>query len=234
MIDFSTLELGDKVRITRYMIGRMTASGPAPDDSVVGKVGFVTKIGVERYKSGYVRSTWVDVRVPGLPGDRYPFVHIDDHDRYEALELVEKGKGPAVAGVDYPFTEDELRSMRWEAFKVLVGLALQPIALEHEGWSNRGTWMANLYLTNKPAAMAQVPALIRKRDGKINPDRLAKLFSASGLELDDSIFDPPFDIPQEFKTWHIPGLWDAMHVHWDEIADDLATSHKRENASKQG
>lgn len=226
-VNYAEIEVGDRVRVEQYLTGRLYPN-PHPDHKVIGQIGIVVKKArqIRSYGDGPVM---LYVRLPNThsPSEAVIRTFSASESHYELVSLVSKGNGQARPGIEYQLSESELRQDRWLSY--LKKLDLEHRDFSHQGWSNAATWMANQYLTNEPGAMRQIPAMIRK-DGTINPNKIEKLFKSTRLKLDSWVFEPPIEPPSEFAGWRIPGLASRTAVNWQEIADDLAQSHKERAA----
>lgn len=208
--------VGDLVRIKPYQVQTMSGLWVEAWDS--GKLAIIQGFGSS--------SDWIykpidmaDLRLISEGTPEAPILCCSSSDLLEGLELVTKGPGRLELGVTHPFSERELKEQRWQAW---IAKCLGH-DYTHEGWSNTATWCANLALTNDRKAMDRVYAL-RRKDGSINPDRLAKLFYEAKLSVDPEFFEPVFDPPE---SWAKPNcVIKLRQIDWQEIADDIAQNAK--------
>ena len=96
-----------------------------------------------------------------------------------------------------------------------------------EGWANAATFLAHTYITQSRAACTAVER-IRRRDGRINPDKLRDLFEALTSRevippVDDWALEPALDIPEEFAH-----LRDTVKpaIKWSEICDFMLRTYR--------
>lgn len=201
-----TATVGDRVRITRHMIGRMVAGGPWHDESVEGKDGIITLIDVRKWDRRVAYIRMIDTG--------YVF-GLDEFDRnHWGFETVAKGNGTVTPGVDYPFTEDELRKQRFDTFVARV----RAVDQRHQGYSNAATFLAVLYLRNHSGFMRHILPDLQRKDGTVNPDRLRSMFYSLKLTIDAWAQACPIELPPEFARYNIPGM---PRVNWDEVAADF-------------
>lgn len=137
----------------------------------------------------------------------------------DQCSVVVEGPGKVVLGETHPFSPNELRQQRWAAWEARCLAA----DTRHQGWSNTATFLAHLYLTNEARLVQPIRAL-RRKDGSINPNRLAKLFHDARLAVDPWALEPPIEVPEEFKDW----VRSKHHqwVNWGEVAAQVACEIK--------
>jgi hypothetical protein len=214
---YSHIEVGDKVRVTRYVIGRLYPDA-RDDPDTVGKLFLVCEITPLLWRSsGKVRGYSYKLRrlEQSL---RYPFTQIDSDDSQEGMELISKGDGTCIPGVHYQLNEKELVRQRWDAFDAVH----KTVDYRHNDWSNAASWMANMYLTQEKRH-ADAILQMKRKDGTVNPAKIEKYFYRSGLRLEDWVFKCKLDVPEEFGRWGFRVRTPTM-PDWQEIADEFAAS----------
>lgn len=208
--DHTAFEVGDTVRVKKCIIGRLTAL-PCEDESVVGQLAIVT---TKHVPDGRTYDASITARV--LSNGKT--LHHNWRDReYQSFELVAKGKGVCVPGVDYAFTEDELRGQRLSAFVDRI----KAHDFRHEGFTNAATYLAALYLLNDGPTRPLLQGL-RRKDGSLNPTRLERLFYQRKMTIDEWAYQCPVDTPAEFERYNIPQLHTRAGLRWQEVADHIA------------
>lgn len=206
-------QLGDVYRITRYMIGRLYPN-PSHDKTIEGQEAIVI---AKRGCDVWPHKEQVVLRVLSS-GERISHDWHEHH--HQAFELVRKGDGIVVPGVTYPFTEDELRDQRWQAFLARV----EAKDVSHQGFSNAATYLAWLYLNNESGFVRYDLPSLRRKDGTVNPNKVRTSFERRGLVVDSWARECPIDIPREFAGRVIHGLAGRMAVKWQEVADAFAST----------
>lgn len=129
--------------------------------------------------------------------------------------LVAKGPGRFELGVTHPYSEEELKQQRWDAYVARVHLH----DLTHQGYSNSATFLAALYLDQSTAFRAQLPGMWRK-DGTVNADKVRKAFGQLGMTIDPWAYECPVEAPEEFQHYHNP-IRAKLNVNWDEVAAEF-------------
>lgn len=210
---YKSLQPGDVVRVTRYMVDRLSALGPMHDESVEGREAVV--ISLNQKCEPYLGPRSVSLR---LLENNQNSPHWISFDRYPAddwsAELVRRGRGFVTAGVDYQLSPNEAQDLRFEELK----RRLHSIDWSYQGYSNAPTFLAALYLRNHAPFMASLASL-RRRDGTINPNKVERAFRDARLSVDPWAYCFPIDIPDEFKH-HSLGRYQPQ-VKWSEVAADF-------------
>lgn len=204
------LRVGDTVRVKPYQVQSM--SGLWAESGKSGCTAIVT--GFKRDYSWRSRYTHAVLRVLSRDGQSA----WQDSEPFDRLELVERGPGHFVLGQTHPFTPDELRHQRWQAFVQ----KLEHLDLSHQGFCNPATFLAWLYLNQEPAAHAALRGYVRK-NGTINPNRVEKLFRQLKLTVDPWAFECPLDMPAEFSK-HLNPAARRQRVDWQEVAGTFASA----------
>lgn len=199
------IEIGDTVRVKPYQA--QTMSGLWHEGYKSNVIGQVCSF----CKDYDWRSGPNMVRFRALSADSYA-AWFDNHSISE-VELIKKGNGTFEVGVTQPFSWQELRDQRLAVFEA----KLWNVDTTHQGFSNAATFLVHLYLNQDARILAQVHTL-RRKDGTINPVRLKKLFFKCRLKVDDWAFEPPLEVPDEFKHW--AHRW-RQRVNWHEVADNF-------------
>lgn len=143
--------------------------------------------------------------------------------KIDGLKLVAKGPGRFELGVTHPFSEEELKKQRWDAYVVRAHLH----DLTHQGYSNPATFLAALYLDQSTAFRAQLPDMWRK-DGTVNADKVRKAFGQLGMTIDPWAYECPVEAPEEFQH-HINPIRAKLNVNWDEVAAEFTRDKMRES-----
>lgn len=118
---------------------------------------------------------------------------------YVSVDAV--GDGQVIPGRDYRESEGEVARKKF-------------MATDHtyEGYTNRPTYLAALYLRADGKHNPAIRAMVRK-DGSINPNRVRKYFYGAKLKIDD-------------WAWYTPGIVERIEfrnaVNWEEIAKEFA------------
>jgi hypothetical protein len=133
------------------------------------------------------------------------------------IEITSKGNGTFKVGETCPYSEQELFDQRLAAFdlKVLKAKA----SVDANGFCNMATHLAQLYIVNDQAALREARSQ-RRKDGTINPDKVKKIFYRHRLQVDDWAFEPPIEIPHEFKPFVLRQGW-GFDIDWKEVADNI-------------
>lgn len=205
------LNPGDTVRIKDYLVTNLY--GQDYPGRYCGKQGVVIKL--------YEQGRWplfADVTLRVMADDLSSAVEALVPSQH--LELVERGPGFFKLGQTHPFSEQELSEQRWERYVQ----ACQAAELTHEGFANPATFLAWMYLNQEPSAHHRLCQFVRK-DGRINPNKVQKLFSDSKLDVDAWAYEFPVPVPAEFaaKRWGHP-IAERLQVNWQEVADTIARS----------
>lgn len=213
-----TLEAGDVVRITTYMVGLLATGGPWHDATVEGKEFIVTHRYQRPTDPAHVWRLCLR-RLHNDPNGAPRSIIVQTYDDgLNAMELVRKGRGVAIPGEDYELTEGEKKELRWRAFEQkLLG-----IDWSYNGYSNAATYLAALYLRNERAWHDTKLPSLRRKDGSLNPNRVEKAFTDLGLKVDDWAFGFPIDIPTEFANYAL-GRY-RPKVNWQEVADEFKST----------
>jgi len=171
------------------------------------------------------RIGWIDGVVPGeysWSGSKYRVVilpniqswnHQSDSIEYvpiDTVSLLAKGDGKRpVPGLTYPFLPVQLRDIAYFEWDWLM----RHTDHRHNGFDNLATHLAWLYLNNESKALQAVRRQYRK-DGSVNPNKVAKIFKEHGLKIDDWALEPQIDPPAGIRVWdkHRP------HVNWEQVA----------------
>lgn len=136
-----------------------------------------------------------------------------DH-RIRELDLVQKGPGRFELGVTHPYAPWELKMERY-------GHVLQRFMSHdwtHQGFSNAATFLAWLYLSQEEGLVDRLRAM-RRVDGTVNENKVAKLFYTARLTIDPWAYEIPFHVPAEFSGW-VSRFKPC--VDWREVADQFS------------
>lgn len=201
-------EIGDTVYVnpykTRNMNGELVEGWPS------GKTGIILKL---TKKYDWQRApTGVNLRIMSDDGRNAESAWMCP---IEHLTLVSKGPGRVELGVTHPFSQDELREQRWEAYVEAAHAA----DLTHQEFCNQATFMAHLYLDQDTRFRKELPSLWRK-DGTVNPDKVRKAFHRLGLQVDPEVFECPVEAPEEFRLRPNP-IAGKLNIDWDEVAAEF-------------
>ena len=200
------LDIGDTVRIKPYTVETLYGDRIEPSDS---------------RKAGILLRAFQDYDWRSAPNMAVLRVLMDSGEAWivrdrplTELELVEKGNGTFLLGVTHPFSEKELQGQRLDAWR-------QKWAdhdRTHQGYSNAATFCAWVQLQNNSSCLDQLHRM-RRKDGTINPDKVAKLFRDSRFTVDAWALDCCIDIPAEFEhhRWRY-----RERVNWAEVAAEFA------------
>lgn len=136
------------------------------------------------------------------------------------LELLEATEGEVVPGKTCPYSRSELREM-------YVKQQLEKIEkydFTVQGYRNMATHVAALYLDQDPRFHQQLQSL-RRADGTVNPNKVAKAFTQLGLEVDPDALEAPSDF-STIDLGYYRNLKEAIRKHqaidWNEVAEDFA------------
>lgn len=198
----SDCTVGDIIRITRYMLGRMYEN-PTNDMTRVGKEAVVVSV----QRSTYGSAKQITCRQL-LSGEQETLEVYSGHEDFEYVRTLD---GPVVPGVTFPWTERELINQRWAAFLQ----KLEGFDHSHQGFSNPATFLAWLYLKNDAQACGQLKSMQRK-DGTVSTAKVHRLFSVRRFKVDDWALECPIDVPAEFQNWVETRKGRA--VCWAEVA----------------
>lgn len=161
--------------------------------------------GLVFWEKDHVRVRFVDVRGHWETAANYRVWDV------RWIEVLELGSGEIADG-SYELMQEEIWDQRWKA-----------LDHTHQGWSNPPTFLAQLYLDNDSRHQGAVLGMVRK-DGSINPTRLATYFRRSGLHIDGwSWYPDPF--PQHYRY--------RYRVNWSEIAVFFANKAKEHRAFRE-
>lgn len=200
------LVAGDNVRIRPYKSTNLYGDSITPSDS--GREGQIVKI--------YCKYDWYSIpdmaMVRMLTGDDAWVTSRP----LGGLDLISKGQGFHEVGVTHPFSERELRQQRLSAFDARI----KSFRGDYNGWSNAATEIAFILLNNDSAAMHLVNA-VRRRDGTVNPTKVARIFADRKLLVDEWAFEPALEVPAEFTSLIHSMGW-RQKINWDELAVNLA------------
>lgn len=127
------------------------------------------------------------------------------------------------AWVTHPYSEEELKQQRWDAYVARVHLH----DLTHQGYSNSATFLAALYLDQSTAFRAQLPGMWRK-DGTVNADKVRKAFGQLGMTIDPWAYECPVEAPEEFQHYHNP-IRAKLNVNWDEVAAEFTQEKMKDS-----
>lgn len=215
------LALGDIIEFTKYMVGHLAADGPSSCDEKIGKQAIVVKI--TPVKSNFSRSDTNTYELRYLTGnvgslDWIAITHYGALDRWNSYGhkefiIVKNGHGAPIEGVDYQLTEHEYWKRRWNAFT-------ESLPFGYNGWRNVASYLAHLYLNNESKFHNMLPQL-RRKDGTINPDKVAKAFKQLKLEIDAWAYECPKDCPKEFQSCIDSYLRKFNQVDWAAVAHEF-------------
>jgi len=199
-----SLSVGDTVRVKPYQTQSMCGLWSTGYKS--GLTAIVTG-----FKKDYDWRTIPNIAILRLINKDGEDAYQDSHPISE-LTVIEKGPGRFELGVTHPLLKDELKKLRYMS----VYEKIHSFDLRTQGFSNAATYLADLYLSQDPRAQDQIKGMVRK-DGSINPKKVAKLFYQLKLKIDPWALQRPIDPPEEFRnhSFHDSHLY---QVHWDEVA----------------
>lgn len=136
------------------------------------------------------------------------------------LEVVEAVAREVIVGKTCPYSRQELQEM-------FVAQQLEKIEqhdFKVEGYKNMATYLAAVYLNQNSQFHRQLDSL-RRANGTINPNKVAKAFTQLGLSIDSQAFEPPIVLstPERFRYQAIvQALNKHQAVDWDEVAEDFS------------
>ena len=194
------LLLGDVVRAT-YEVGRMAAGGPWLETS-----GGVV-ISLRKQYDWQHEATLATIR------NVDPEVFCAEHDiKISGVEAVlQVGTGEVIPGITYQFSKHELYEQRMRVLEA----EFTTIDWTYQGWSNAMTFLANAYLQQEPRAHAWI-AQAKRRNGSINPNKIAKIFSDLKLSVDSWSNQYPVVSEEMLAVKWLK--W--PRINWQEIADE--------------
>jgi hypothetical protein len=204
------LRVGDTVRVKPYQTQNM--SGHWSEAYLSNRTGVIISLHADY--SWRREPTHARIRMPEGDGDGT----WNSDAALAQLELVSKGNGTFELGVTHPFSPKELRLQRWADFQARANAA----DLSHQGYSNRATFLAWMYLNQEPKVHAELPHLWRQ-DGTINPNKLHGLFARYQMEIDEGAYMCPLETPVDLVGYGNP-IRAKLGINWDEVAAEFTRS----------
>lgn len=204
---------GDRLKVKPYKTQSM--NGEWWDGYMVGRECWVIGFG-----RSYNRKCKPNTPLSGF--DEAQVVYMPEHGKecytwvdIELLELVEVGKGrPPLIGIDTPLPEYYVEHTPVEDWLY----RFRNFNQTYEGFTNAATYLADLSLRNDRIAMCSLPHL-RRKDGSINPSKIAKLFSQRKLSVDEWALELPIDPLEGWVNSWLTRF--KPKINWVEVAHNF-------------
>lgn len=212
------IAVGNKVRIKQHFTTNLY--GDTYEAHNVGREGYVVRFSKkydwEREPSQAVIRLYCDLNEQtGEYGQAY-----ESFESIEHLEVIEATVGPVIAGQTCPYSRAELQSL-------FIQQQVQRVHSHDftaQGYKNMATHLAAMYL-NQDCRFHQQIEQLRRVDGTINPNKIAKAFKSLGLKIDELAFEAPLEF-SNFNRLMYREIYQAIDKHqavdWAEVADDFS------------
>lgn len=217
--------LGDKVTIKAHTwFARLYPDIPIHDERSEGWV--VARIGepllLPRY--GEVQAVLERIDKHGYLERRFKSLDV--------LELVKRGKGTMVPGIDRPLSGSEKIDLQEIDWLIKIHRVLREI-MPYQGYANAATFSAAVSLANDANFVNQLAPTMRRQDGTINPDKVEKAFFERGHRVDDWATQLPLEVPRLVMARpSVRRIIRSLEVNWAEVAADFAAEKPPKGGAK--